>query len=95
MDCVADVFPNAIYVVTSDFDTRHQIQPKETSWFWEDGGVPTLFMHGADKGFDFHPPFLKAKLTKQEGCHFVSLRKGDEGTSRKTYKMHAWQRPPI
>lgn len=72
-----------------DFDTRHKIEPKETRWFWEEGGIPALFMHGADKGFDFHPPFLVKKLQKRPECKVVALKKGEPGCPTK-YKAGHW-----
>jgi len=48
------------------FDKLHGVQGPSA--------VPTLFLYGADKGFDFHSKSWEKKLTQQPGCRVVPLK---------------------
>jgi len=62
------------------FDARHNI--RKAPMLWEAGAPRTLFVYGADKGFQFHPSWFEKKLEAREGCRVVGLRPATRGAGK-------------
>eukprot|EP00040_Diaphanoeca_grandis_P029251 m.170933 g.170933 ORF g.170933 m.170933 type:complete len:112 (+) comp31627_c0_seq5:97-432(+) len=75
--CLPQCICQEMLGIQPPFDVRHKTTNTPVSW--AANGVPTLYFHGADKPFPFHPPWYPGKVAKQPKGRVVALRRGDEG----------------